>query len=314
MKKLLPIILSVFVMTVNMLCADASENILRGVDVVKSGNTYKIELTSSEPAQMTKTNLSANRVILNLKNISLSGNISSSFEGHHSLENIVIESYGKNGVNIMLQGDNIAYSNIEFKSPTAVESVQDSVKSSFSSLFDMLTGSSAQNRTFQAGILAVLLFILVSEIRFVKSKYSELQAEKLEMMRNIEATSDFKDYLPSKAKTALHKPYTTPIYLNGVNTNIPMKNRLSQLRTPETVTLNSLLSNRNNENKIIDRIVNNTPVFGALSANTTTSVSNPIEKSQLNTNIKYLENLTAKYKAEAALQDLNLQKRLNRIY
>ena len=41
-------------------------------------------------------------------------------------------------------------------------------------------------------------------------------------MKNIEATKDFKDYLPGYGKAGIKKPYTTPVYRSNVpvNTNI----------------------------------------------------------------------------------------------
>ncbi len=54
MKKWLPIFVSVLIITMNVLSADAAENILRGVNVRASENAYTIELTSTAPARMTK--------------------------------------------------------------------------------------------------------------------------------------------------------------------------------------------------------------------------------------------------------------------
>ena len=325
MKKLLPIFISVFVILINILPANAMDNILRGVNVRKDKNSYTIELTSTAPARMTKTILSANRVIINLKNIDISSNLYTKFNGATVFDNVMVEPCGYGNVNVLIQGDNIAYSNVEFKEPTTFENAQETVKSSFSSLFGVLTNKSGTGKGMQFGIIAIFMAILIGEIRFIKSKYDELQAEKEKMMKDIENTRDFKDYLPGYGKAGLKKPYTTPIYTGRVNTNIAVNNHLRHLSTPETVTLNSLLKNSNQESKIIDRIVNNTPVFGSLSninindnvvpikKNT---VSNPLERAKLKSNIKYLENVTSMYRTKAALEnsETELRTRLNKIY
>lgn len=305
-------------MITNTLCVSASENILRSVGVAKNNNSYVIEITSAAPAKMNKTILSANRIILNLKDISLSTNASAKFGKDTPIDNVVLEPHGNNGVNIFIQGDNIAYSTIEFKEPTAVETAEDTVKSSFSSLFGVISGSSLKNRALQFGILLFFLFIIIGEIRFIKSKYDELKSEKSVMLRDLAMTNDFQEYLPGYGRRGLNKPYTTPVYSSAVNTNVIKPKKLYSFKTPETMTLNSLLYNRNREERIISRIVNNIPEFGELAvsgrnekvANTTS----PIEKSRLKNHIAHLEKLTEKYKRNSIQQDINLQKRLDRIY
>lgn len=317
MKRVLPILISVFVIMTNMLCVNASENVLRGVSVSKSKEGYKIELTSTAPARMTRTILSANRIILNLKDISISSNASAKFNDNSAIDNIIMEPFGNNGVNVFIQGDNVAYSNVEFKEPTAVETAEDTVKSSFTSLFTILSGNSLKNRTLQFGILFFFLMVIVGELRFIKSKYDELQLEKSRMLRDIELTSDFKSYMPGYGRQGLKKPYTTPVYTGIVNTNIPRAKELMHFKTPETATLNSLLYNKNREDRIINRIVNDIPTFGTLSGmvkpenNTTTS---PIERSSLNKHVAHLEALTEKYKQTATTEDNRPHKRLNRVY
>ena len=316
MKRVLPIFISVFLMIMNVLSAQASENILRGVDVKCGSSSYTIELTSTVPAYMNKTIVSANRIIINLKNIDISNNLTTKFNGNSVIDNVIVEPCGRNNVNIMVQGDNIAYSTIEFKSPSKMEIAEDSVKSSITSVLGIFSGSSKTNKKIQYGTLFIFLLVLIGEIKFIKSKYRELEQEKAEMLRNIEQTADFKDYLPSYGRTGLKRPYTTPVYGN-YTTNIPVntavsKPKISRLKTPETITLNSILSNTNNEQKIINRIVNNAPMFGTLSGDS--HLSNPIVKKQLSS-IKHLETLTSLYKAKAEKEYReSLHKRLNKIY
>ena len=336
MKKLLPIFISVLIITVNVLSAQAADNVLRGVNVKKNNNAYTVELTSTAPARMTKTIVSSNRVIINLKDVSISSNLSTKFNGNTVVDNVMVEPCGRNNINIMVQGDNIAYSDIEFKEPTTVENMEENIKTSFTSLFGFFSASSIPNRVVQFAILFVFLVILIGEIRFIKSKYSELQTEREEMYKNITNTNDFKDYLPGYGRAGLKKPYTTPIYGTSTNPATIHDNYIKQIRTPEIVTLNTLLHNNNQETKIIDKIINNKPVFGELSninlnENTPpkvefssllkgrlpkSNVSNPIPTAKLKANLKYLEEMTALYKNEATPQETNteLKRRLNEIY
>lgn len=326
MKKVLPIFISVFLMIMNVLSANASENILRGVDVKRGSDAYTIELISTAPARMTKTIVSANRVIINLKEIGVSSNVSTKFNGNNVIDNVIVEQSGRNSANIMIQGENIAFSNVVFKEPSFVESTEDNIKESFSSLFSILSGSSG-NKTVQFGILGIFLIIMFSEIRFIKSKYDEFELEKKMMLSDIERTKDFQDYLPGYSNTGIKKPYTTSVYSRAKSVNtVSAKSKLKKFSTPETVTLNSLLQHTNPEGTLINRIVNNRPVFGSLSninisdnipANLKISdtVSNPIKKAKMNERISRLEEMTALYK-DAIVQDVEkeIRSRLNKIY
>ena len=56
-------------------------------------------------------------------------------------------------------------------------------------------------------------------------------------------TNDFQEYLPGYGRRGLNKPYTTPVYSSAVNTNVIKPKKLYSFKTPETMTLNSLLYN-----------------------------------------------------------------------
>ncbi|MCR5265056.1 MAG: hypothetical protein K6E29_00505 [Cyanobacteria bacterium RUI128] len=326
MKKILPIFISVFLMIMNVLSANASENILRGVDVKRSGNNYTVEITSVAPARMNKNILSANRIIINLKDIGISSNLTTKFDGNSVIDNIIVEPYGRHGANIMIQGDRIAFSDVVFKEPSVLETTQDTIKDSFCSVFGVLSGSSG-DKTVQFGILGIFLIVLIAEIRFIKSKYDEFNLEKQQLLSDIEKTKDFQDYLPGYGTTGLKKPYTTPVYgkAKAVNT-VTAKTKPAKFTTPETLTLNSLLKNTNSEHTLINRIVNNKPVFGTLSninigdnipANIKISdtISNPISKAKLKANINHLEEMTRLYNNSTKQEIENeFRSRLNRIY
>ena len=247
MKKVLRLLISVIVLFVNIIAVSASENVLRGVDVKSGANSYTIELTTTEPAKMTKTIISANRILVTLNNIKASNNISTKYDKNAVIDNVIVESMGNDGVSIMLQGENIAYSDVTFKSPTSLKQIEDNVVDTVSAL-SSLNGFS-KNKTIPCALLLVLGGILVAEIRFIKSKYQELNTEKSLMEIDMERTAEFKEHIGGYGNQGLTKPYTTPIYSNPRNTSTIRANylqRLQNLKTPETITLNSLLSNNNN--------------------------------------------------------------------
>ena len=325
MKKLLPIFISVFVMIVNVVSVQASSNILRGVDVRRGTEAYTIVLTSTAPADMTKTVVSSNRIILHLKNIDVSSNVSTKFNGNSVIDNVMVEPCGYNSANVMVQGDNIARSSVQFREPSTIETAGETLKASFSSLFSIMTGSSTQNRAIQWGTLGIFLLILFGELRFIASKFAELKQEKAEILKDIERTKDFKDYLPGYNRAGLKKPYTTPIYNNYANINIPKAKPVKPVSTPEIITLNNLLKQTPSETTMISRIVNQPNAFGTLSnvnigdnlpLNNKQTVSNPLKKLKMKAKIKQLEGITALYKENATVNDIqhDFRSRLNKIY
>lgn len=323
MKKWLPIFISVLIIIANVLTAEASENVLRCVNVKSLPNSYTIELTSTAPARMTKNIVSANRVIINLRDIKVSNNLSTKYDGNAVIDNVMVEPSGFGSVNVMLQGDNIAYSDVVFKAPTTVESIEDSVTTSFASVMETLSSSSGSNRAVQFVVLAIFLTILIGEVRFIKSKYDELQQEKNMMKADIENTKGFKDVISGYGNAGINKPYTTPVYGTPHNTANVRANYLNKLKTSETTTLNMLIHNRNNESKIIDRIVNNKPVFGELSGKTINEgialntqkslmTTNPIEKARYKANVRYLDSMSTLYKNDERISDL--QEKLDTLF
>lgn len=336
MKKVLPLLISVIALVFNILSVEASENTLSGVDIKSGANSYTIELTTNEPAKMTKTIISSNRVLVTLNNVKASNNISTKYGKNAVIDNVIVEPQG-NGVSIMLQGDNIAYSDVTFKAPTSIRQLQDNVVDSVSALAT-LGNSASQSKTIPCIFLVILAGVLVYEIKFIKSKYSELNVEKSLLEKDMERTAEFKDYMTGYGNQGIEKPYTTPIYTNPTNTSLVRANylqKLKTLKTSETITLNSLLNNNNQETNIINQVVNhNKPVFGSLSNKTiettlekmenikkvetaptqsTQPVSNPVSPAKLKSRLAKLEALSKLYRQTSDAPE-TLEKRLNSLY
>lgn len=321
MKKVLPILISVIVLITSVISVSASENVLSGVNIKNGQNSYTIELTANAPAKVTKTIISSNRILVNLDNIKVSNKLNTKYNA--LIDNVIVEQQGENSASIMLQGDNIAYSDVTFKQPTSIQQIETDVVDSISALSVNLSDFN-QNKTIPALLLLVLGGILVAEIRFIKSKYNELNFEKSLMEKDMERTSEFKEHLMGYGNQGLKKPYTTPIYTNPKNTSLIRANyleRLQNLKTPETVTLNSLLSDKNEETKIINKIVDNKPSFGSLSNLTlerkmtdSDRMTNPLGKSEMKSHLQHLETLSKLYRQSAKTDEQSITKRLNSLY
>lgn len=320
MKKVLLIFFSVIVILMNDLCANAAENMLSNIDIKRGANSYTIELTTTEPAKMSKTIISADRILVNLNDVKALNNVMTKYDSKTVIDNVIIEPQGKN-VSIMLQGDNIAYSDISFKSSTSIQQLENTVVDTISSV-GLNIAEFSKNKTIPSALLLILAGILVFEIRFIKSKYNELNEEKSLLEKDLERTSEFKEYTTGYGNQGLTKPYTTPIYSNPKNTSLVRANylqRLKTLQTPEAVTLNSILSDRDSETEIIDKIINPKPVFGSLSNRTslhekeTKTVTSPVSKAKLKSQVEHLETLSKLYQQSSVGKD-SIERRLNGLY
>ena len=257
----------------------------------------------------------------------IASNVFTKYDSNAVIDNVIVEPNGRNGVNILVQGNNIAHSNVTFKAPTSIEQLEDNVTSSFSSVLAMFTDNQPSGKTVQILTLLIFAGILLAEIRFIKSKYDELQSEKIAMVRDIENTQDFKEHMPGYGNAGIKKPYTTPVYGVASNTSNIRANYLKRMNTTETTTLNMLINNDNKESEIIDRLVNNKPVFGSLSnrevrtdvlsqVSETAPVSNPLNKDRFNKQLEHLEAMTKLYKKESKQQKSvdEIKARLNELY
>jgi len=317
MKKFIPIFISAIFILVNVLSVDASENILRGININGNSEAYTIELASVKPARMTKNIVSANRIIINLKDISTTNNISTKYNS--LVDNVIIEPNGNN-LDILIQGDNIACSSIEFVEPNTLQQIQNIGNSAISTIA-AFNNNVSNNIAIQFAVVIVLLSILGFEIRFIKQKYAELKSEKEFAQKDIENTQDFKNHLSGFGNVGLKKPYTTPIY--GVTTNPAemRKNYIKRMQTFKDATLNELMHNVNKEQVVIDKIINNKYSFGSLSkidrekiiqngatiAGVTTS---PIQRSRLNANFQKIQDISAIYEKNSKLNNIRAEIKL----
>lgn len=302
MKKFIPMFISAVFILVNVLSVDASENILRGINIKGDTEAYTIELASTKPARMTKNIVSANRIIVNLKDIESTDNLSTKYSS--LIDNVIVEPNGNN-IDILIQGKNISCSSVEFVEPGALHKIQDMSVSALSNIAGFGNRTS-NNLGVQIATIIILLSVLGFEIRFIKQKYDELKSEKDFAQKDTEYTEGFKQNIAGFGNAGLKKPYTTPVYGVTTNPREMRRNYLNKLRTFEGTTLNELMHNVKKEQVIIDKIINSKYSFGSLSKINTdnvlaNSVSNPIQRGQLKANFKRIQDISAAYERNSKM-------------
>ncbi len=98
----------------------AAENFLNTVvlEGADSG-TYNIILRSDAVASVKRIVESSNKIVLEIKGLSASENLSTVYKNTASANGIIVENTGNSGVKIQVQGKNIDKANIIFDSPAS---------------------------------------------------------------------------------------------------------------------------------------------------------------------------------------------------
>ncbi len=127
MKKLFLTVISI----VTLLCGSvyAADNYLNTVVLEGiSGGGYNVLLRSDAIASVKRTVVDNNKIVLNIKGLTASDDISTVYRNTSSANGIVVENVGNNEVAIQVQGKNVSNANIIFDSPaTAPIVVSDGV-------------------------------------------------------------------------------------------------------------------------------------------------------------------------------------------
>lgn len=127
MKKLFLTVISI----VTLLCGSvlAADNYLNSVVLEGvSGGGYNVLLRSDAIASVRRTVVDNNKIVLNIKGLTASDDISTVYRNTSSANGIVVENVGNNEVAIQVQGKNVSGANIIFDSPaTAPIVVSDGV-------------------------------------------------------------------------------------------------------------------------------------------------------------------------------------------
>ena len=115
MKKLFLTVISI----VTLLCGSvyAADNYLNTVVLEGiSGGGYNVLLRSDAIASVKRTVVDNNKIVLNIKGLTASDDISTVYRNTSSANGIVVENVGNNEVAIQVQGKNVSNANIIFDS------------------------------------------------------------------------------------------------------------------------------------------------------------------------------------------------------
>ncbi len=122
MKK---VFLVLFISLFMGLSALAADNVLQSVQIEPSGDTFNIVLVSDSPVTIKKTVQAPNRIMLSLKGIRASKTLSTVYKNVSNVDNIIVEPFGVDGLNIMFQAENAADAKITFDSLVSSVKVED---------------------------------------------------------------------------------------------------------------------------------------------------------------------------------------------
>ena len=115
MKKLILLILMITIFSCSKaLCA---ENYLNAVVLEGIQGGYNVVLRSDAIASVKRTVSDANKIVLDIKGLTASEDISTIYKNTSSANGIIVENKGNNEVIIQIQGKNISKANIILDSP-----------------------------------------------------------------------------------------------------------------------------------------------------------------------------------------------------
>jgi hypothetical protein len=116
MKKIFFTIITILLMTAG--SSFAADNFLNSVILEGSANNnYNVILRTDAIAAAKRTVESSDKIVLNIKGLTASDDISTMYRNTSSANGIIVENIGNNEVKIQIQAKNISKANIMFDSP-----------------------------------------------------------------------------------------------------------------------------------------------------------------------------------------------------
>lgn len=122
MKKVLFVLFVSIFMAMSVM---ASDNVLQSVQVEPMGDSFNIVLVADNSVSVKKTIQAPNRILLSLKGIRASKTLSTVYKNVSNVDNIIVEPFGVDGLNIMFQADNASGASITFDSLVSSVKVED---------------------------------------------------------------------------------------------------------------------------------------------------------------------------------------------
>jgi hypothetical protein len=97
----------------------AADNFLNAVVLEGTGSGYNVILRSDAIAAVKRTVENPDKIILSIKGLTLSDNLTTLYRNTSSTNGIVVENTGNKEVQIQIQGNGVSKSNIIFDSPAS---------------------------------------------------------------------------------------------------------------------------------------------------------------------------------------------------
>lgn len=242
MKKVLFVLFVSIFMAMSVM---ASDNVLQSVQVEPMGDSFNITLVADNSVSVKKTIQAPNRILLSLKGIRASKTLSTVYKNVSNVDNIIVEPFGVDGLNIMFQADNASGSSVTFDSLVSSVKVEDRANpkkeillnapmNTYSPIYKQSSeevNPSIMSNIHLGGIVSVLksalsgsktttmftfgffglLFLLGAKL--IRGKDNDIKVGLSQGLRDrdISGTKDFQQHTPGY-KNVTSKPYTTMNY------------------------------------------------------------------------------------------------------
>ena len=94
------------------LSVNAKTNMLHTITLERNGSGYNIVLKTDNTTKVTKKTLADNEIVLDLAGIKSSDTVNALYKGTDNIENLVVESTGRNSLKIYITANNIRNSSV----------------------------------------------------------------------------------------------------------------------------------------------------------------------------------------------------------
>lgn len=117
MKKILLTIVTMLFMVTSALAAN--DNFLNAVVLEGTDSGYNIILRSDAVASVKRVVESSNKIVLDIKGLTSSDDISTVYKNTSSANGVIVENIGNNSIRVQVQGKNISSANVIFDTPAS---------------------------------------------------------------------------------------------------------------------------------------------------------------------------------------------------
>ena len=112
MKRIIITFSFLFVFIFTCLSVSAKTNMLHTITLEKKASGYNIVLKTDSATKVTKKTLADNEIVLDLAGIKSSDTVNALYKGTDSIDNLIVESTGKNNLKIYITAPNIRNSSV----------------------------------------------------------------------------------------------------------------------------------------------------------------------------------------------------------